>query len=1104
MNIKSIYNYLLSTDGVSQLDRYPFSLDPESVKVDGRSKRDILRFLVDLSREIRFYGLNNKPQGDWEIFFDRLLTAGDVINEDQIEALITESSDLPPHLALLFAFLHIFRWMQEDLNRLPLQRLNYYYEDLLQLGRRAPEPDKVHLLFGLAGGSQSHILKAGTRVDAGKTASGLSLKYALDHDLLVTRSVVTSLKSSFLDQNSAGQAIFYKAEDAREVTGEGGAAWRPFGTAQLKIAPESRTMEPVALGWAIASPNLFMAEGSRQINLMFDLKSLPGFTHPGLNLLTKLDVEVTSEEGWVKADKILKADLKPLLHIEDQDPENENEFTLNVSVLIREASPSLVAFDPSIHDGLYTTSWPVVRTLLKPDSFLYENLSRFRIEQATVEVDVKGVKSLILQNDQRVQPVDNPVLPFGSLPLIGSNFYIGSEEAFSKSVVAMNLHLEWEDPPEDLGEHYNNYGNTDIETQDFIFNIDLLSGKNWGVRLSSNRTLFNSADTSLVNSIVIPEATFTSRTAGSSFARKPNLSIPGLFQHKVSQGFIRMVLAGPTRADLGFQPTEAPFEAFGHKTFPVAYTKQAVALSKFPEGGPGTPPELPLRPYTPALKSVTLDYKARDIIRPSNPNGIDQYFVQDLFGVFEAGKNQTAPLLPSHPGNGALYIGLEQSNAPQSLSLLVQIEEGSASGRKSLHAGELSWSYLSGNIWRTIAARDIIEESTNAFQKPGLIRLNLGADATLNHSLMPGGLRWLRLSVAGEPDEAASVEDLLAQAARATLVIEESLDSDLLAYEEHLSSPLPPETVTGLTPRHPAIKNIAQPFPSFGGKVTESNRSFHRRVSERLRHKNRAVTVWDYERVVLESFPGIYKVKCLPHSDRDNQLAPGKIRLVVVPDWRMRLTGDPLQPRADHNLLDEIGRFLENNYTTPFSGIHVSNPFYETLLVDCKISFKVGYDPGFFSSLLDEEIKKFLSPWAYEEGRDIVFGGRIHASEILAFIEGRDYVDYVADFDLYHRHGGHFWEGIGEMEIGLDFIVADTPEPAIASSLTGEGGKTINIDFVIGEPVEVASATRPDTILVSNAIHRIAPLSDEVSGCRGVRNIGIGEMIIGIDFVPVS
>src|SRR5690606_23126820 len=123
------------------------------------------------------------------------------------------------------------------------------------------------------------------------------------------------------------------------------------------------------------------------------------------------------------------------------------------------------------------------------------------------------------------------------------------------------------------------------------------------------------------------------------------------------------------------------------------------------------------------------------------------------------------------PGNGALYIGLEKAAVPQTVSFLFQIEEGSVEGEALLRSGDLRWSYLAGNRWRSIAAADIQEESTGGFQKPGIVRVNIGADATEAHSLMPAGMRWIRVSVDDSPQGAAAFSKINTQAARAKLVL---------------------------------------------------------------------------------------------------------------------------------------------------------------------------------------------------------------------------------------------------------------------------------------------------------------------------------------------
>ena len=62
----------------------------------------------------------------------------------------------------------------------------------------------------------------------------------------------------------------------------------------------------------------------------------------------------------------------------------------------------------------------------------------------------------------------------------------------------------------------------------------------------------------------------------------------------------------------------------------------------------------------------------------------------------------------------------------------------------------------------------------------------------------------------------------------------------------HLISGLAAETISKLVNRVSQVKSVSQPFNSFDGKPIEDNPNYYRRVSERLRHKNSAITLWDY------------------------------------------------------------------------------------------------------------------------------------------------------------------------------------------------------------------------------------------------------------------
>ncbi len=1070
--LHSIMQFLLAADGTNQLQRNAKALASGYVRMDERDERQLLEFFSMIAEQIRFYDLNNLPAGDWRPFLNHFTSGGNLLSTSALNALELSRDDWPPHAALLWAFLKIFGIAQADMNRLTDKHLLYYFKEVLRLPQKTITPDQVHVLFTLAKNAAPSLINAGTLLDAGRFEDGTPRQYSLDNDIVVNAARIDRLLSSYTDRDKSGRKILFTSSDATRIRHGDSEAWRPFGTSQLSTSLEQRNMDAASIGFSIASPALLLEEGMRSVTLLLSISSNPA---PLPQVLTSaFDVEFTTDEGWVRPTTMTAR--------------ITTESKLQIIATLSDTLPGVSKYDKGLHGGVHDTRWPIMRCRLKPQAYLLETLEGISVTSVEIEVSVTGLRNLILQNDQSTQPVGKPVLPFTSQPFIGANLYIGSNEAFQKSLTSLSVHLEWQDPPVDMAAHYSAYGIAGMNnTSTFQTLLSLRASRNWNTPLlPSQQSLFNT-NTATIRSITVPPASFSAAVVSSGYERKTDVPTFNEFSQKLNQGFIKLELTGPTRATFGNLPADAPFEAFGHKSFATVYARQAIALAQF--NGIGTPPELPKPPYTPLLKSVSLDYAAREVFYPSNPNYIDEYFIEDLFGVHKIGRDDKVGLVPSLPGEGALYIGLANAIAPQSVSMLFQIEEGSTPGDTLITKKNMEWSYLAANDWIPIEQHQILEDTTKELQQPGLIRLNIGQDAITNAMRVPLGLHWLRLVARQHANGAGSIIALKAQAARATLVTGSSDPEDV-------SGPLAEESIKGLVRKRSAIKQVEQPFPSFGGQPPEPLLMYSRRVSERIRHRNRAVTTWDYERLILDRFPDIFKVKCIPHTNDQNQIVPGAVRAVVVPDWRKRKSGSPLQPAANAAFLREIEDMLNAEFVTPFAEVRVTNPMFETLLVDTRISFHKEFDPGFYAQQLEEEIKRFLSPWAYTEGQDIQFGGKVYRSEILAFIEGRPYVDFVIDFQLYHRHSSGVIGGIGQMVIGQDFIIGVSPAPTVNAAAIG-------LDFIIGEPVDIATATRTDTILVSNAYHRINVLQND-NICIGVVQTGIGQMIVGIDFVPIS
>jgi hypothetical protein len=231
-----------------------------------------------------------------------------------------------------------------------------------------------------------------------------------------------------------------------------------------------------------------------------------------------------------------------------------------------------------------------------------------------------------------------------------------------------------------------------------------------------------------------------------------------------------------------------------------------------------------------------------------------------------------------------------------------------------------------------------------------------------------------------------------------------------------LNEPLPAESISKMKDPDSDIKSFIQPYSSFGGQPPELDNRFYQRVSERLRHKERSVSLWDYERMVLEQFPELYKVKCISHSaygfEEDNgdtttaEFAPGYVSVLVVPDLHNQNHQNPLEPRVSLGKLEEIKRFLKRR-TSPFAAekISVLNPQFEQIEIELSAEFNGDSDEEFNKKRLNKDLIRFLSPWAFGDPGAFSFGDSIHRSVLLNFVKNLSYVNVVMNFKMNHYAG---------------------------------------------------------------------------------------------------
>ncbi len=356
--------------------------------------------------------------------------------------------------------------------------------------------------------------------------------------------------------------------------------------------------------------------------------------------------------------------------------------------------------------------------------------------------------------------------------------------------------------------------------------------------------------------------------------------------------------------------------------------------------------------------------------------------------------NNNVSLVPIHCRGGELYIGIEGADNLQNINLLIQVLEGSENKQTPTFLGNqgVQWEIMASNYWKELDATLLLKNSTDNFLQTGLIQFKVPKEATDDNTRLPSGKFWIRAKMLKSFDTVCQIIGIHSQVGTAEFT---DNNNDL----SHLKSGLEAGTITKLFQRSSEIKSVEQPYNSFGGKPEESDAKYYQRVSERLRHKNRAITLWDYEHIVLQVFTDLFRVKCLNHTSPSSFTSPGNVSLIVIPDTVNKNVFNRFQPRVSTAFLNRIDDFV-SKLTSLHVSVHVENPIYEEVTITTKVKFREGLDDTVYTNQLNEDIIKFLSPWAFDESEQVDFGQTLHISVLINYIEQLAYVDYLQDVSM--------------------------------------------------------------------------------------------------------
>ena len=961
------------------------------------------------------------------------------------ESLPTGRHD--PALGLFLAFLQLFQKAQARMNRFTQRHLDFYYHQMLGLSPRDEVRDRAYLVLHPDGIVPEILIPGGTEFSAGKDGQEDDIIYRSDGDSLVTDAQVRQLHTLCF----ARDRFRFPEHELGYVTGAycgtiplledpdkaPTQSWPLFGGEKHRTRQK---LQEASFGFAVASPVLLLAEGKRELvvtihfapfsadwpdhdregdlctrfgrhfsrQLLSGNGKAPGRDPEGLpeairkllgdpqdtfykHLHQVFTLSLTTEDGWfqVPAPVVARA------------PGTRNGLAFSFS--LGPEAPPVVASQARLHGGLSDPGLPVLRFVLnaKANYYLYSFFAGVEIGDVSLEVAVAGVSDLVLYNNHGQLDPCKTCNPFGPLPACNSYLVLGSYEMARKKVHSIGINLEWGDLPrcrDGFARHYAGYGNG-CRNEDFQVEVAILQDGQWQPA---------SGDRKVRTQLSL----FETDAAGSCLKAKRGLQIKGLHLFKpASRQLSREQFGDPRKARNGLirLTLTGPDMAFGHREYANLLTRALTSNARSKRRQGRVP--VPNPPYIPVICGISLDYRARAVIKVAAAaqgvlqEGGEKIFHLHPFGteiVYPSGRNPL-PLLPDDhvldgtAYDGNLFIALSSGRPGGVITLFFHLKEDSARTAAG-HPSRIAWFYLAGNRWRKLEQSQTLSDSTQGFLSSGIVTLEIPGDISSDDSVMPGGYYWLRVSADGDLPSFCSLYSVQAQALQATRCSKGSDDGST-------GCRIAPGTIRQARVSIPGVEKVTQPAESFGGKEKETPQQLVTRSQERLRHKERAVLPWDYERLVLQNFPEVLKVKCFPNLEsscgKKIDPSPGHLLVVVVPRMKEGQYGN-LCPKL--NSLD-LGRIhdLVTGLAAPFVNVEVRNPAYELIRVVCSVRLKrwAQSQMGHYLNLLNQAVSDFISPWQ-EVGYDAKFGWCIRKQDIEDHLLKQGYLDLVTRFSLLH------------------------------------------------------------------------------------------------------
>ncbi|MEB5890002.1 baseplate J/gp47 family protein [Enterobacter roggenkampii] len=354
---------------------------------------------------------------------------------------------------------------------------------------------------------------------------------------------------------------------------------------------------------------------------------------------------------------------------------------------------------------------------------------------------------------------------------------------------------------------------------------------------------------------------------------------------------------------------------------------------------------------------------------------------------------------PAFPQKGVLLMDVSGSDSPMTgqekahLALgFTGIQPGQTLSLfwdlKSPGAFDVRWQYQkTATGWAEL--KTVSRDDTQRLLTSGLWQAAIPDDAICDEH----NCYWLRAEFSEEEKSWPYVNGLLVNAMTATLCDVEQLDPDILNH------PLPGGAISQPASRQKGLAGVLQPFSSFSGRPAETTGEFFIRTSQRLSHRNRALSWKDISQLLKTQFPSVFEVIPPPVDGMTLLPAPEQQSLVVLPRPESRDNDDALRPRFSAWHLQEMQDWLAR-HTSCWQNISVENPEYKMVDVRMKVKWHQGVNPDYAFGQLKNRLIRHYMPWSQGEGNALVTGSQLDYFDFIARIQDDPDVSQVISLSL--------------------------------------------------------------------------------------------------------